>query len=65
MELNWIEVDKFFHYARFYQGVTTIFSFDGNTWFWDIIHPSCEESGAKFTLTDAKKEVDDHKSFFE
>ncbi len=65
MELNWVEVDKFFHYARFHRGVATLLSFDGNTWFWDIIHPSCEESGMADSLEESKKEVDGHKGFFE
>ena len=61
MNFNWIEVDKFFHYARPYRAVATIFSADGNVWVWEFINATVHGAGKVFSLEEAKDAVEKFK----
>lgn len=58
MELNWVEVDRFFHYVRPYRCLATIFSSDGNVWYWEVIGIRSHCSGNSLSLKEAKSELE-------
>lgn len=53
MKLNWVEVDRFFHYVRPHLCLATIFSPDGNVWYWEVIGRTSHASGNELSLKEA------------